>query len=94
LDEVLLKTVELPAFLRFVREVVRGLQKGLSGGRKNKKGGENSTFFAPNLTMNLTYLCYGFPKVRGMPASNPKSRRTARFVDKMHKRVYFIDQPQ
>ena len=25
----------------------------------NKKGGEVSTFFAPNLTMNLTYLCYG-----------------------------------
>ena len=25
----------------------------------NKKGGETSTFFAPNLTMNLTYLCYG-----------------------------------
>ena len=25
----------------------------------NKKGGEISTFFAPNLTMNLTYLCYG-----------------------------------
>jgi len=28
----------------------------------NKKGGEVSTFFAPNLTMNLTYLCYGKPK--------------------------------
>ena len=26
---------------------------------ENKKGGEVSTFFAPNLTMNLTYLCYG-----------------------------------
>ncbi len=30
--------------------------------RKNKKGGKDSTFFAPNLTMNLTYLCYGRPK--------------------------------
>ena len=30
---------------------------------KRKKGGEVSTFFAPNLTMNLTYLCYGVPKV-------------------------------
>jgi len=29
----------------------------------NKKGGEVSTFFAPNLTMNLTYLCYGKSKV-------------------------------
>jgi hypothetical protein len=28
----------------------------------NKKGGEISTFFAPNLTMNLTYLCYGNSK--------------------------------
>ena len=26
---------------------------------ENKKGGIASTFFAPNLTMNLTYLCYG-----------------------------------
>ncbi|MGB5236659.1 MAG: hypothetical protein WBM43_11155 [Flavobacteriaceae bacterium] len=31
----------------------------------NKKGGEVSTFFAPNLTMNLTYLCYGKSKVNG-----------------------------
>ena len=31
----------------------------------NKKGGEVSTFFAPNLTMNLTYLCYGKSKVGG-----------------------------
>jgi len=31
---------------------------------ENKKGGRNSTFFAPNLTMNLTYLCYGPPNVR------------------------------
>jgi hypothetical protein len=30
----------------------------------NKKGGEVSTFFAPNLTMNLTYLCYGTTKVQ------------------------------
>jgi hypothetical protein len=29
----------------------------------NKKGGEVSTFFAPNLTMNLTYLCYGKSKI-------------------------------
>ena len=29
---------------------------------QNKKGGEDSTFFAPNLTMNLTYLCYGKSK--------------------------------
>ena len=29
------------------------------GYAKNKKGGIASTFFAPNLTMNLTYLCYG-----------------------------------
>ena len=29
----------------------------------NKKGGEVSTFFAPNLTMNLTYLCYGKTKI-------------------------------
>ena len=78
----------------FVREVVRRPQKGLSGGRKNKKGGESSTFFAPNLTMNLTYLCYGFSKVLGIPASKLKSRRNTRFVDKAHKRVHFIDQPQ
>jgi hypothetical protein len=32
----------------------------------NKKGGEVSTFFAPNLTMNLTYLCYGRSKVNGI----------------------------
>ncbi len=30
---------------------------------KHKKGGEVSTFFAPNLTMNLTYLCYGESKI-------------------------------
>ncbi|RNC92369.1 MAG: hypothetical protein ED555_04575 [Allomuricauda sp.] len=29
---------------------------------RNKKGGVCSTFFAPNLTMNLTYLCYGSTK--------------------------------
>ncbi len=34
----------------------------------NKKGGELSTFFAPNLTMNLTYLCYGKSKIElGFP---------------------------
>ena len=69
-------------------------QKGLSSGRKNKKGGEFSTFFAPNLTMNLTYLCYGFSKVRGMSAHRPKSRQNAYFVDEMHKKVHFVDQPQ
>ncbi len=40
----------------------------------NKKGGEVSTFFAPNLTMNLTYLCYGKSKVGGrasLKAINP-----------------------
>ena len=31
---------------------------------KNKKGGINSSFFAPNLTMNLTYLCSGRIKVQ------------------------------
>ncbi len=33
---------------------------------QNKKGGEVSTFFAPNLTMNLTYLCYGKSKIGGL----------------------------
>ena len=28
----------------------------------NKKGKREFTFFAPNLTMNLTYLCYGMLK--------------------------------
>jgi len=34
----------------------------------NKKGGEVSTFFAPNLTMNLTYLCYGKSNVTSFTA--------------------------
>jgi hypothetical protein len=29
----------------------------------NKKGELTSTFFAPNLTMNLTYLCYGMGQI-------------------------------
>lgn len=28
-----------------------------------EKGGETSTLFIPNLTINLTYLCYGFTKL-------------------------------
>ncbi len=49
----------------------------------NKKGGEVSTFFAPNLTMNLTYLCYGKSKIVGriakeaiIPMNNDIYRRT------------------
>jgi hypothetical protein len=37
-------------------------------GMENKKGGEVSTFFAPNLTMNLTYLCYGSPNIVEWPS--------------------------
>ncbi|WP_091901293.1 hypothetical protein [Maribacter stanieri] len=37
----------------------KGLQIIETLSYENKKGGEVSTFFAPNLTMNLTYLCYG-----------------------------------
>ncbi|MGB5820819.1 MAG: hypothetical protein WBG90_15135 [Saonia sp.] len=40
---------------------------------ENKKGGEVSTFFAPNLTMNLTYLCYGRSKVIWLWASTVKN---------------------
>ena len=29
----------------------------------NKKGEAKLRLFSPNLTMNLTYLCYGPPKV-------------------------------
>jgi hypothetical protein len=28
-----------------------------------EKGGEVSTLFVPNLTINLTYLCYGATKL-------------------------------
>ena len=28
-----------------------------------EKGGEASTLFVPNLTINLTYLCYGNTKI-------------------------------
>jgi hypothetical protein len=28
-----------------------------------EKGGEASTLFVPNLTINLTYLCYGITKL-------------------------------
>ena len=28
-----------------------------------EKGGEASTLFVPNLTINLTYLCYGNTKL-------------------------------
>ncbi len=42
--------------------------------RKNKKGGIASTFFAPNLTMNLTYLCYGNTKVGLRIAQCTKTR--------------------
>ena len=44
------------------------------GRRENKKGGIDSTFFAPNLTMNLTYLCYGDTKVGSPIASRVKTR--------------------
>jgi len=30
---------------------------------KIEKGGEVSTLFVPNLTINLTYLCYGSTKL-------------------------------
>ena len=30
---------------------------------KIEKGGEVSTLFVPNLTINLTYLCYGNTKL-------------------------------
>lgn len=30
---------------------------------KIEKGGEASTLFVPNLTINLTYLCYGNTKL-------------------------------
>jgi len=30
---------------------------------KSKKGKQEFTFFAPNLTMNLTYLCYGMSQI-------------------------------
>ena len=45
----------------FIQDVMQRDPKGWI--RSNKKGGEVSTFFAPNLTMNLTYLCYGTTKV-------------------------------
>jgi hypothetical protein len=41
---------------------------------ENKKGGIASTFFAPNLTMNLTYLCYGNTKVGLLVAHRIKTR--------------------
>ena len=44
------------------------------GRRENKKGGIDSTFFAPNLTMNLTYLCYGDTKVGLLFAHLTKTR--------------------
>jgi hypothetical protein len=31
-----------------------------------EKGGEVSTLFVPNLTINLTYLCYGDTKLLGL----------------------------
>ena len=54
--------------------VKRRCCKGGMGRIENKKGGVNSTFFAPNLTMNLTYLCYGESKVRG-PIGGTRKRR-------------------
>ena len=50
---------------------------------ENKKGGVNSTFFAPNLTMNLTYLCYGESKVRGPIGGTRKRRWSAIFFDEV-----------
>ena len=31
-----------------------------------EKDGENSALFIPNLTINLTYLCYGTTKLLGL----------------------------
>gem|GEM_PF-4463979 len=36
---------------------------GLFCFQKIEKGGEASTLFVPNLTINLTYLCYGDTKI-------------------------------
>jgi len=51
---------------------------------ENKKGGIASTFFAPNLTMNLTYLCYGNTKVGWCCGQCIKTRQSASFIDEMH----------
>jgi hypothetical protein len=34
--------------------------------RPIEKGGEISALFIPNLTINLTYLCYGSTKLLGL----------------------------
>jgi len=47
--------------------------------------------FAPNLTMNLTYLCYGTSKVNGFIPSQPKTRQKTQIIDEMQKFVRFID---
>jgi hypothetical protein len=46
---------------------------------QNKKGGEVSTFFAPNLTMNLTYLCYGTSKIGGRGSKEVKKPMKAQY---------------
>ncbi len=48
-------------------------------GLPNKKGGEVSTFFAPNLTMNLTYLCYGTSKIGGRGSNEAKKPMKAQY---------------
>ncbi|MDC6365254.1 MULTISPECIES: hypothetical protein [Flavobacteriaceae] len=54
---------ELPG-MWFERTIVKEKDyEEINGYGINKKGGIASTFFAPNLTMNLTYLCYGNTKV-------------------------------
>jgi hypothetical protein len=43
----------------------RSKKGSIVGIYKNKKSEQRSDFFS-NITMNLTYLCYGFVKVRGI----------------------------
>ncbi len=43
----------------------------------NKKGGAMLHLFSPNLTMNLTYLCYGPPNIDQTITSKKGFRRTS-----------------
>ncbi len=46
--------------------------------------------FSPNLTMNLTYLCYGPPKIDQTVTSKKGFRRTSLSMVEMHFAVFSI----
>ncbi len=56
----------------------------------NKKGGALLHLFSPNLTMNLTYLCYGPPNIDQTITSKKGFRRTSESMVEMRFTVFSI----